>query len=206
MCKKNTTLIFVLILSSGLIFGQSLTKHLHDGFFMRFLVGPSSSTQKYDGTSNDMEVKGVSASFNFQVGSTIADNLVAYGEIGGFTITNPDIEISGKTYDTEDTKASSFGFGGGLTYYFMPINIFITGSLQAAKVNIEYKKGNTTYKGETDIGIGAFAGVGKEWWISDDWGLGAAVFFSYSNVPDKGSSNITIASTSFGVAFSATFQ
>lgn len=206
MFKRLTFILTFLLVITPILFAQGSGKYKHDGFFMRFLAGPSSSTQVYNDAPKDMEVKGVSASFNFQVGSEIGENLIAFGEVGGFTITNPDIEIDGKTTETEDTKSSSFGFGGGLTYYFMPINIYISGSIWAAKVNIEYTKGSTTYKGETDIGIGGFAAVGKEWWIADDWGLGAAVFFSYSNVPDQGSSDITIASTSFGVAFSATFQ
>lgn len=206
MIKKITVFSCCFILVAPMIWGQSSGKHKHDGLFMRFLAGPSYSTQKYDGTTAETEVKGVSASFNFQIGAAIAEDLIAYGEVGGFTITNPDIEIGGTTYDTEDTKSSTFGFGGGLTYYFMPSNFYITGSIQAAKVKIEYTKGSTTYKGESDMGIGVFAGIGKEWWIADDWALGAAVFFSYSNVPDKDNSDITIASTTFGVAFSATFQ
>jgi hypothetical protein len=204
--KKVIIFFCSVLLIVPIVYGQSSGKHKHDGLFMRFLAGPSYSTQVYDGAPTDMEVKGVSATFNFQLGATITDNLIAYGEVGGFTITDPDIEIAGKTYETEDTKSSSFGFGGGLTYYFMPVNFYIIASVLATQVTIEYTKGSTEYKGETDMGIGVFFGVGKEWWFADDWALGAAAFFSYSNVPDKGDSEITIGSTSFGVAFSATFH
>jgi hypothetical protein len=72
-----------------------------------------------------------------------------------------------------------------MTYYIIPAN---------------------TYKGETDLGFGFFIGAGKEWWISDDLALAVIGFFGFSNFLDKGSSDITITSTTFGVAFSAIFQ
>ncbi len=206
MFKKITILICLILLVIISTSAQSSGKYKHDGFFMRFLVGPSYSTQVYDGAPTDLEVKGVSATFGFQIGYAIAKNLNAFGEVSGFTITNPDFEVNGKTIETDETKSSSFGFGGGLTYYIMPLNFYFTASVLASKVKIEYTKGSVKYEGETDMGIGVFTGVGKEWWIADDWALGAIVFFSYSNVPDKGSSDITVASTSFGIAFSATFQ
>ncbi len=206
MFKRITVIICVVMLVVPVVYGQSSGVHEHDGLFLRFLVGPSYSTQAYDGASNDLEIKGISASFNFQLGATIAENLIAYGEVGGFTITDPDVEVDGKTYETEDTKSSCYGFGGGLTYYIMPSNFYLTASILAAQVKIEYTKGSLKYEGESDTGIGVFFGVGKEWWIADDWALGATAFFSYSNVPDKGDSDITIGSTTFGVAFSATFQ
>ena len=88
----------------------------------------------------------------------------------------------------------------------MTANFYFTSSILATKVEIEYTIGSNTYKGETDLGFGFFVGAGKEWWISDDWALGVTGFFEFSNVPDKGSSDITITSTTFVVAFSATFN
>lgn len=206
MFKKITISICLILLVIVSTSAQNSGKHEHDGFFMRFLVGPSYSTQVYNGAPSKMEVKGLSATFNFQIGATIAKNLIAFGEVSGSTITNPDIEINGTVHETDETKSSSFGFGGGMTYYLMPLNFYFTASVLASKVKIEYTKGSVKYEGETDMGIGVFAGVGKEWWIADDWALGACAFFSYANVPDKGSSDITIACTTFGIAFSATFQ
>ena len=206
MIKKFTLFIFLLTFSSGIVFSQSSGKHKHDGFFLRLIAGPSYSTQTLNDASIDMNVKGISGSFNCQVGAEIAENLNAFGEVAGFTITNPEVEIDGKVYDTDEVKSSCFGFGGGLTYYFMPSNFYVTGSIQAAKAKIEYEKGNTKFVGESNYGFGVFAGVGKEWWISDDWALGAVVFFSYSSVPDKDSDEVTISNVTFGAAFSATLQ
>ncbi|MCZ7603442.1 MAG: hypothetical protein M5R37_11250 [Melioribacteraceae bacterium] len=206
MLKKITLSICLVLLVVISTSAQNSGKHEHDGFFMRFLAGPSYSTQVYDGAPSEMEVKGLSASFGFQIGATIAENLIAFGEVSGSTITNPDIEINGTVHETDETKSSSFGFGGGITYYIMPLNFYFTASVLASKMKMEYTKGSVKYEGESDMGIGVFAGVGKEWWIADDWALGACAFFSYANVPDKGSSDITIACTTFGIAFSATFQ
>lgn len=206
MFKRIILLICSFALTSPLVFCQMQTEYRHDGLFMRFLAGPSYSSQSFDGGSDDMKVDGLSVTFRFQIGATIAENLVAFGEAGGITIQNPIIEMNGKEYETEDTKASFFDMGGGMTYYFDPSNIYLTGSILLSKYQVEYNHGSTTHKGESDMGLGLFLGLGKEWWVSTDWALGVTGFFGYSNVPDQGSSDITITGTTFGVAFSATYQ
>jgi hypothetical protein len=206
MGNRFLYLVINFLFITPLVFGQTSGKYEHDGFYMRFLLGGSSSTMTIDGASSDMELSGMSVAFRFQIGAEISKNLIAYGEVGGTTISNPEIKIGDQTYDTEDTKASNFDFGGGLTYYIMPENIYITGSILASRATLEYTGGSETTKSESDPGLGLFFGVGKEWWVSDDWALGAAVFAAFSSVPDKASSDVTISNTSFGVAFSATFQ
>jgi len=198
--------IFMILFITTLAFSQTTGKYQHDGFYMRFLLGGASSTMTLDDGSTEMELSGMSAAFRFQIGGTISENLIAYGEIGGIQIQNPDIEMDDKTYETDDTKASNFDVGAGLTYYFMPTNIYLTGSILASRAELEYTRGSTTAKGESDMGLGLFFGIGKEWWIADDWALGATLFTAYNSVPDKGSSDATISTMTFGVAFSATFQ
>jgi len=49
--------------------------------------------------------------------------------------------------------------------------------------------------------------VGKEWWVSNRWGLGVAIFGSFSQSKDKGDGvEYTIKNRAFGVLFSATFD
>jgi len=136
MCKKIVAIICLSLLFAPGVFSQSSGVHEHDGFFLRLLGGPSYSNQTYNNAPSDMKVYGVSSSFVLQVGGTIAENLVAFGEGSGFVITNPSIDIGSETYETEDTKSSGFGFGGGMTYYIMPANIYFTASVLAAKVEI----------------------------------------------------------------------
>ena len=66
---------------------------------------------------------------------------------------------------------------------------------------------------ESDIGFGFKALAGKEWWVGDDWGLGIAVFGSYSSmdVNSVDGQEVTdvipsISNTAFGILFSITYN
>ena len=62
-------------------------------------------------------------------------------------------------------------------------------------------------KGESNIGFGFFLAAGKEWWIGNQWGLGAALYGSYGSMKDKGDfADNAISTYSFGLALSATLN
>lgn len=63
------------------------------------------------------------------------------------------------------------GVGPGLAYYF-PSKIYLSGSLSFSQAPVQDEDGVSI--GETDIGVGLHALVGKEWWVSPKWGLGIA--------------------------------
>jgi len=48
--------------------------------------------------------------------------------------------------------------------------------------------------------------LGKEWWVSDHWGLGVAGHISFSSNQDPVASNNTLTTWAFGAAFSATYN
>lgn len=193
-------LISMLVLQN-LTFGQGV--HEHDGFFLRFQAGPGYGQMTMDKVlGSEMEFSGAGGEFVFQIGGTVGNNLILFGEFGGFVIQDPTVKIGGQELEVSDLKSSTSDFGAGLTYYFMPSNIYLSGSLLAARATLEFADN----KSSSDIGFGFRFSVGKEWWVSDDWGIGVAIFGYYSSVPDKEPSESTISSSSFGVVFSATYN
>ena len=93
----------------------------------------------------------------------------------------------------------------GLSYYFMPINIYISAGICS---NIGRIEGNVL---ETDniFGSGFFCSVGKEWWVSKNWGLGLAIYYYYGKMEtdeDIFIDQYTITDRIFGLAFSATYN
>jgi hypothetical protein len=52
--------------------------------------------------------------------------------------------------------------------------------------------------------------AGKEWWVSDNWGLGAALQFHYGSMEDGPSGALgtspRVHSNAFGLLFSSTFN
>lgn len=78
-------------------------------------------------------------------------------------------------------------FGAGLTYYLTPSNFYLSGSLGILLAQVKSSDGGYYFK-ELYIGPGIRLSVGKEWWVSENWGLGVALLGQYAygkNVGNK---------------------
>ena len=82
-------------------------------------------------------------------------------------------------YD-EDVRLPGFGLGG--TYYFMPVNVYLSGAIGIAKVGFS---GPDADSDGTDFGLALDAMVGKEWWVAPDWGLGLAGQLIFISAEDE---------------------
>jgi hypothetical protein len=58
---------------------------------------------------------------------------------------------------------------------------------------------------DSDTGFAFVTGVGKEWWVSDRWGLGVSGTFGYHSVPPKGGGS-NLSGPSVAIRFSATLN
>lgn len=171
--------------------------HTHEGFFLRLQLGPSS----LDISSKEAPVSfgGAGGVFSVAFGGAIVDNLVLYGELVSDTALDPKITVGSQSFGTRDLSVGVLGFGPGIAYYFMPINVYVSGTLLAARAIIQTPDGSAN----SDFGLGARLGVGKEWWVSKSWGLGiagTATFASMDDLDDK------LSSTAYALLFTATFN
>ena len=96
---------------------------------------------------------------------------------------------------------SVFAFGGGLTYYIMPANVYLAGSVGFGQAVFEDYRGAVD---GSDLGLGVNLMVGKEWWVGSDWGLGVAGQGIILATDDEFLGNITAFSTN--ILFSATYN
>ena len=92
-------------------------------------------------------------------------------------------------------------FGIGVTYYAMPINLYLSPSIGFGSLTLDLPNAN----GETDTGVVFDFTVGKEWWVSDRWALGVAGGLGLHAIPDKNSSDDWKGS-SIAVRFTSTFN
>lgn len=201
--KLSFLILISLLFLQNLTFGQEGV-HEHDGFFLRLQAGAGSGnmTFKQDGNDDEIQFTGMAGAGALQIGGAIGENLILFGEASGVTLTDPTAKFGATEVEMDDLKVNSSTFGVGLTYYFMPSNIYLSGSLLAAMATAEFDN----QKGESDTGFGFRFSAGKEWWVGNDWGIGVALYGCYSSVPEKDNDAITITTTSFGVAFSVTFN
>lgn len=180
----------------------------HDGFFLRMLYGVGyAELVEEDVLGSDMKFSGLAQDIRFQIGGTVAENLMLYGEFGGVMQFDPNFEYMGQSGTANDVTVSVFDFGGGITYYWMPSNIYLSLSLLSSQATFEFE--GTT--GESQYGFGFNAMVGKEWWVGEQWALGVAIYGYYSTMKDEGTINgvnysSNINNFSIGAMFSVTYN
>ena len=186
----------------------------HDGFFLRLTPGfgySQISETLPDDMLSDMykgkDVLNFSGGFpvanSIQIGGTVAENLIIYGESGGVIISNPTVKVfDEEVEDPGDVQVLFGGVGPGATYYFMPVNIYLSLTILAHIANVDIS-GSTQ---DSNIGFGINFMAGKEWWAGEQWGLGISLYFRYGSQTDQDVEDLTISGYSFGALFSVTYN
>ena len=159
------------------------TAQTHDGFYLRFLLGPAGFATGTSYAGNDLSVKGGGGGFSLAMGAALSPGLIIYGEVFDDIAVGPTLTVNGDsgTADT-DVSAGVVGFGPGIAHYF-PSNMYISATLAFAKLTVQR---NGDQVADSDVGIGVSGAIGKEWWVSDQWGLGLAGQLFLGSIPDGG--------------------
>ena len=175
----------------------------HGGFFLRLAggVGSSNTTENVGGT--ELSMGGFAFFTNIGIGFTVVPNLIISGTLFRNVVSGPTVELDGQDIGDYDAEIQDSAVGVGLTYYFMPYNAFVSASVAAAFMTVKIDG----QEFETGTGWGVEALVGKEWWVSDNWGIGAAAHVFFSRVPDEGvDETLDLDTLSLGVLFTATYN
>ena len=173
---------------------------------LRFTLGFGPSGARTGAGADRAKLGGTAAYFSIDLGGAVSNHVVVHGRLSRFGMSDPSLtegdrdlgEISGSTF-------SMSILGIGVTYYFMPINLYLTGALGMSTAQAD---GRLEISGDLGSGPGAEFDVGKEWWVGDEWGLGVALRASLLSVPQTtalGSSNDWLG-WGMGLLFSVTYN
>lgn len=182
----------------------------HDGFFLRLSIGPGAGRAHYkesvDGArTSTVEADGLAGMFDVCVGGRVVQNLIVHGSLMFTRFDSPTRNVDGVEDAAVHVTSSSTMLGGGASYYFMPLNVYLSTSLGLAWV-FERREHDQL---RTGTGVFIALAAGKEWWVgrSGDWGLGAALRTTFAAAPvDIAGVESTLKLGNIGVAFSATFN
>jgi hypothetical protein len=202
-----------LALAGLVITSDALAENLpreHDGgFFLRLSAGLGTAKTKVedidlldDGNPQDLEFSGTSGDINFAIGAMVARNVAVHATLAGWSVTDPEVDFGPASVELDDVQMSLSMVGAGVTYYIMPANIYLSGSLGAAMLTTEFQGDEE----ESDTGLGIDLTVGKEWWVGSRWGLGAALGANFHSVPSGEDDVEDFTGSAFAVRFSATFN
>jgi hypothetical protein len=180
--------------------------HQHDGFYMRLYagVGYLSASEEYLGTT--YTYSGLAGTVGASFGGVVAPNLILYGELMGSSVTNASLSAQGYTDQYSGTDLEFFGIGPGIAYYFQPVNLYLSGTLLLTQVSFS-DTGSGYSQGDSNMGFGASLMVGKEWWVTRDWGVGIAGQVNLASMGDSVEGyDTSLRVAAFSVLFSATYN
>ena len=180
----------------------------HDGFFLRLAPGFGSASAKIEDSGVSLEFSGSGTDGDLAIGGRVGNNLLLHATLWGWYVSDPKGELKaggGSASADFSGQLMMSAYGGGVTYYMMPTNLYFTGSIGMATLSSEIED---PFKGESDTGFAYTLGIGKEWWVGNSWGLGASGSFSYFSAKNKDIvlSDKNWAGPSYGLRLSATFN
>jgi hypothetical protein len=170
--------------------------HLHLG-------GGFTSISRNDGSGGTVKYAGGGPSLAVAVGGAVAPNLALFGSFFVTGASQP--TVTGSLYGNGTFNGDILvgGFGAGVAYYFMPVDIYLSGAVGAVNLQADDSDGKTTY--QSKVGVGFQGMIGKEFWVSEHWGLGAAIeFVGAPSMKDKDTSSVSWSAGAFNLLFSAT--
>ena len=150
---------------AGGLAGVADTARRHTGFYLRAMVG--------GGYAKVGDADDGTAYLGGSVGYFLMENLALHGDLslGGFT-----------------------GIGAGATYFLTPVDVYLGASLMAiaAGVQVTDRYGNAISTGSSEAGPGIGLIAGKQWWMGDSFGLGAAATIHAGQVEFGGKDNTCV--------------
>ena len=151
----------------------------HEGFYFRADTGygymnatdPSGSGSSYTGTA---------ALGAYHVGGSIQGSALLGVQLWAALMQNPTYKYALGT-DRMSGTVGNLGLGPELTLYLLPSNVYVSSAVGLTWFLLSSSSNSQTSK----TGLGARVTVGKEWWLSQTWGLGvaAACGFSANKLP-----------------------
>ncbi len=176
--------------------------HEHDGFFLQLDGGVGSMTSTASQGGVDAKLSGTAGEFSVSIGGAITPSFVLGGQFWGTSVSSPKYELNGTSYGSTGTTLGLSAVGVNLTYYVMPINLYLQATPSIGWLSEESGGASTS----TKSGFAIRLAVGKEWWVSDNWGIGLNVQYAHSSNQVDVANAPTWGTNWFGVAFSATYN
>ncbi len=182
-------------------------------FFLRLLIGPSSLSAR----TGKRSLTGGGINFGMAAGLSIRRDLILQLDFLSSYAGGPTYEEEDESVD-RDFTVSTLAIGPGATYY-LPYNTYATVAVYASwLVRTETREvpppptdpfgepGTEEVESRSKAGIGTSLTVGKEWWITDRWGIGAAARAFLARMADADSEDSTWGVQSFALLLSATLN
>jgi hypothetical protein len=178
------------------------TTHRHLGFQFHGDLGIG-----YLSTSEgSITISGAGGAFGIEAGYAFWENTIIGLRISDSVAISPSIsglDTTGGGSGSADTSSgasvTSVIVAPTVTHYFMPLNLFVSASLGVSTLSFSNAGASTS----ANAGLGVRGAIGKEWWVSDHWGIGGVFQITYA---ENGDTNGNLSTIAAGIALSATWN
>ena len=204
--------VLILLAAVAMAMAESLP-YTHDGFFLNISLGFGGQAMDMMGNvwqdgykmSIEGDGGGGAGELDFKIGGRIMPFTILHATLlqihGGLDV---HAEYRGKEKNLEYSE-SMYLYGIGVTRYIYPYNFYFSGSLGSVKFGIGDNDSDGEISGATEFGFGFQFAFGKEWWVSENWGLGATIAINYGSV-DEDEVDGEWSAFAITLMFSATFN
>ena len=190
--------------TSEFSFTSGKMEHAHNGLYASLGLGYTSGTATgevtgvlYTGAKAKLSGNGIA--LDARLGKALSPNWVAHFILLYSRVEGPKFGYTSMTNETlpdatlpNSVTFSEAMFGGGFTYYIMPANAYISGSLGVGGFSLKFGE-SKQYNAdqipdvETDFGFAYNLKVGWEFWMDKDYALGvnASYLNTYSSAGDN---------------------
>jgi hypothetical protein len=162
----------------------------HDGFMLRLSLGigggevrehvSGDTTNAIETSARTTRYAGVALGPTLDLGGSLSENLVLHGRLSLFALPSPRVTDDGNEVGTSNyLTVNTTIVGPALSYYFMPLNAFVTAAIALGSVRFDFDESSERSSRTSGTGLGLQLDGGKEWWVGDSWGLGAALRLEY---------------------------
>lgn len=176
--------------------------HTHDGFYLHLEGGVGSLGAKASQGGTSMELSGGGGEFALGIGGAVTPNLIIGGQFWGMSASSPTVKMNGTEVGNANGSIGLSAIGLEVTYY-TSIGLYLSAVPSFATLSAENGNGGS---GSTKSGFAIKLAVGKEWWVSEDWGVGLNAQYAHSSNEDSGTNPVTWGTNYFGLAFSASYN
>ncbi len=152
-------------------------RHEHDSLMIQLQAGPAAL--RFTGAGGQLEFEGRGLAIHAAVGSSVAPGLIVHLELARTMSYQAALRTGGVITD-DDVTLGTIAVGAGLTWYLMPANVYLAGSISMMQLGVQPHEGAA---GHTDYGPSLALALGKEWWMSPSWGVGLAARATYGALP-----------------------
>ncbi len=187
--RRLLSLVLFLWCVAGITRDSEAGAREHDeGLFLRLAVGGGLVETENQSDGQGVKYSGSGLEFDVAIGGIVGENVALHASVFGWVLGDADVEFSGSSSGSSSVTehADMTAFGAGITYYFMPVNMYVSGSAGVGKLS-----GSGALADGTDLGVAGMITLGKAVWLSDQWSLGAAGRFGYHAFHDKSVGNWT---------------